>query len=255
MKNTLTYFFDGSTEQHAQDFCKWLEDAEPQAPHTVYVSSSGGSIDAAFLMVNAVLRFKERGGRIVAYVVGGARSSAVNVVQVCSWRRADPGAFIVIHPIVIDLCNASGTELRSHQMELDLAVTQTATLLISRMGEGLSDEERQSISRQVTNCLYGTGPTIAGNAVSMYLAGLLDEVVGMELKPRHEILAQMRGKNEGKAPQTTDATDANGVEPVQGEAPRGGPFNPQEAIDTNITTFPKRSKRGSKTTTEVAPVS
>ena len=186
------FFLAGTLDDQAQAFCEWLHNLDAGRRPLLVVASGGGDVDAALMMVSAIQDFRRTSGHITAHVVSSAHSGALPVVQACSYRTAEKHACFTMHSITIDVHQVAGSGLQAYVTELNLLAKEYAAIVLKRMTEGLTEDEVQSLTTQVTNCLWGSGPVITGDAIQMYRLGLIDAVVDVELPPRSELLEQMR---------------------------------------------------------------
>ena len=184
----------GLIEDNEEAFIEWITQAPSDGNLLLRINSAGGNTSSALAMVAAINLYYERmndGGGIVAHVFGNALSSAFILVQACSWRIAEPSSYFIMHPIAIDaVCNPS--ELKAMVRHIDHEVLTLTDIVAKRACVDLDEEKAVKVRQSIANSLYGSGPVLSGSAQEMYFMGMLDEVRGLNLPARADIIAQQQ---------------------------------------------------------------
>lgn len=185
-----------------------LEDFQARGIRSVLLvmDTLGGQVDAAIVLYDALLRFREAGGRIVAFIPKIAGSAGSWLIHAADCTVIAEGAHIILHgsldletqqPLPVDPDSAA------HQMHLGLYLTRTLTPrdLIERSLRRWRNDRGEPPYAQIDalNAVRGGWADFSGDEVdARRLAELYAQNPGLVIPtPRRELLAasEVRGEH------------------------------------------------------------
>ena len=196
-KQMYEFTLTGPIEDNEGAFIEWITQVPGGSSLLLRINSTGGDISSALAMAAAINQFYEgvddngMRGDITAHVLGDALSAAFILVQACDWRIAEPSSHFIMHPIAINaICNPS--EFKAMLHHIDHEVLALTDIVAKRACVDLDEEKAARVRQSIANSLYGSGPVLSGSAQEMYFMGMLDEVRGLNLPARADIIAQQQ---------------------------------------------------------------